>query len=226
MMNRKLKNRIVTLSMIPVLMFSACGKKSAQEAEENIELLDPVSVAASYVPAEYRDMYEYKVVSAVCSPALSECVMETSMTFQAYEKTPGEPVEKGEVLISGYTGDLDQRIEDQTKAIADMEENHADELEQRADSLEKTEKNYWKEMELLEDLKKAQPDKDSEDYEAWMAKHFNDFSSSEMAELNLKRVKQQNKESDELYVLDIARQQQILEELQRQKNNMMLLAKQ
>ena len=144
-------------------------EKSAQEAEENIELLDPVSVAASYVPAEYRDMYEYKVVSAVCSPALSECVMETSMTFQAYEKTPGEPVEKGEVLISGYTGDLDQRIEDQTKAIADMEENHADELEQRADSLEKTEKNYWKEMELLEDLKKAQPDKDSEDYEAWMA---------------------------------------------------------
>lgn len=224
MMDRKLKNRIVTLSMIPVLMFSACGKKSGQDAEENIVLLDPVSVAASYVPAEYRDMYDYKAVGAICSPALSECVMETSMTFQAYEKTPGETVEKGDVLISGYTGDLDQRIEDQAKAIADMEESHADDVEQRADNLEKTEKNYWKEMELYEDLKKAQPDKDSEDYDAWMAKHFGEFSSSEMAELNLKRVKQQNKESEELYALDIARQQQILEELQRQKNNMMLLA--
>ena len=224
MMNRKLKNRIVTLSMIPVLMLSACGNKNGKEAEENIVLLDPVSVAASYVPVEYRDIYDYKVTGAVCCPALSECVMETSMTFQAYEKTPGESAEKGDVLISGYTGDLDQRIEDQAKAIADMEESHADDVEQRADNLEKTEKNYWKEMELYEDLKKAQPDKDSEDYDAWMAKHFGEFSSSEMAELNLKRVKQQNKESEELYALDIARQQQILEELQRQKNNMMLLA--
>ncbi len=224
MIKNGMKNRIVALSMLPALLLSACGKKAAQEAEENIVLLDPVSVAASYVPVEYRDIYDYKVVGAVCTPALAECVMETSMTFEAYEKGPGEAAEKGDVLISGYTGDLDQKIEDQSKAIAEMEENHADELEQRADNLEKTEKNYWKEMELLEDLKKAQPEKDSDDYEAWMAKHFGEFSSSEMAELNLKRVKQQNKENEELYALDLERQQQILTELQRQKNNKMLLA--
>ena len=161
-----LKNRITVLSMIPVLLCASCGKNVGKEAEEEIVLLDPVSVAASYVPVEYRDIYEYRVIGAVCSPALSECVMETSMTFNAYEKTPGEAVEKGEVLISGYTGDLDDRIENQAKAIEDMESSHADELEQRTESFEKTEKNYWKEMELLEDLKKAQPDKDSEDYEA------------------------------------------------------------
>ena len=225
-MKRKslLKKGILTLSLIPVLMSSACGRDTTEVPEEEIVLLDPVSVAQSCVAAEYRDIYDYKVTGAICAPALSECVMDTSMTFMAYEKTPGEEVKKGDVLISGDTGDLDQRIKDQTKNIADMESNHADDLEQRADNLEKTEKSYWEGQRQLEDLLKAQPEEDSPIYDAWTAKHFIEFYGPTMADLNLRRTKQQNKESEELYALDLERQQQILTELQREKNNKMLLA--
>ena len=118
-MKRKslIKKGILTLSLIPLILCSACGKDNAEVPEEEIVLLDPVSVAQSCVAAEYRDIYDYKVTGAICAPALSECVMETSMTFLGYEKTPGEEVEKGDVLISGDTGDLDKRITDQIKTV-------------------------------------------------------------------------------------------------------------
>ncbi|MBP5609016.1 MAG: hypothetical protein J6X66_12235, partial [Lachnospiraceae bacterium] len=225
-MKRKslLKKGILTLSLIPVLMCSACGRDTNEVPEEEIVLLDPVSVAQSCVAAEYRDIYDYKVTGAVCAPALSECVMDTSMTFLAYEKTPGEVVKKGDVLISGDTGDLDQRIKDQVKNISNMESNHADDLEQRADNLDKAKKSNWEGQKALEELLEVQPEEDDDNYDAWMAKHFMEFYGPAMADLNLRRTEQQNKESAELYDLDLARQQQILSELQREKNNKMLLA--
>ncbi|MCR5250131.1 MAG: hypothetical protein K6E50_05940 [Lachnospiraceae bacterium] len=205
-------------------LFAACGKESARDAEEEIVLLDPVSVAVSCVAAEYRDIYDYMVIGAVCTPALSECVMDTSMTFSAYEKTPGEEVKRGDVLISGDTADLDKQIENQRKSILEMESNHTDELEQRADNLKNVENNYWEALRQYEDTDKNAPDEDSKDYEAWMRKHLPAYSTYSAAELNLRRTKQQNKESEELYALDLERQQQILTELERQKNNKMLLA--
>ena len=225
-MKRKslIKKGILTLSLIPLILCSACGKDNAEVPEEEIVLLDPVSVAQSCVAAEYRDIYDYKVTGAICAPALSECVMETGMTFLGYEKTPGEEVKKGDVLISGDTGDLDKRISDQVKNIANMESNHADDLEQRADNLEKAKKNDWEGQRTLSELLEVQPDEDAPNYDAWMAKHFMEFYGPAMADLNLRRTEEQNKESAELYDLDLARQQQILTELQREKNNKMLLA--
>ncbi len=219
-----LKMGLMILSMIPVLMTSACGKTMAEVPEEEIVLLDPVSVAASCVPVEYRDIYDYKIVGAVCTPALSECVMETSMTFSAYEKTPGEEVKTGEVLISGDTGDLNKRIEDQQKHISELESNHVDDAEQRADALKKAENSNYEGTVLLEELLEVQPDEDAANYDAWMAKHFMEFYGPAMADLNLRRTQQQNKENEELYQLDLARQKEILQELQREKNNKMLLA--
>ena len=210
--------------MLPVLACSACGKNTEEVPEEEIVLLDPVSVAQTCVAAEYRDIFNYTIVGAVCTPALYECVMETGMTFSAYEKTPGEAVKKGEVLISGDTGDLDQRIEDQIKNIANMESNHADDAEQRAEALKKAENSNYEGTVLLEELLEVQPDEDDPKYDAWMAKHFMEFYGPAMADLNLRRTQQQNKENEELYQLDLARQQEILTELQRQKNNKMLLA--
>ena len=53
-MKRKslLKKGILTLSLIPVLMSSACGRDTTEVPEEEIVLLDPVSVAQSCVAAE------------------------------------------------------------------------------------------------------------------------------------------------------------------------------
>ena len=223
-LKRSFLSAVALFAMGSASFCTACGKNAEEIAEENIVLLDPVSVAQTCVAAEYRDIFDYKVTGAVCCPALSECVMDTSLTFSAYEKTPGEEVKKGQVLISGDTGDLDQRIEDQSKHITEMEENRVDELEQRAESMQKTESSYWEGQAQLEDLLKAQPEEDSPIYDAWTTKHFMEFYGPTMAELNLRRAKQQNKENDELYALDLERQQQILTELQREKNNKMLLA--
>ena len=59
-MKRKsvLKTGIGILSLLPVLTCSACGKDNAEVPEEDIVLLDPVSVAQTCVAAEYRDIYD------------------------------------------------------------------------------------------------------------------------------------------------------------------------
>ena len=206
-----------------LLLQSACGKK-VSEAEE-VVLLDPVSVAVSSTVAEYRDMYDYMILSAVCCPALSECVTEVGMTFLAYEKTPGEEVEEGEVLISGDSGDLDKQIEAQAKRITEMEEDRVDEEEQQKEAVDKAEKEYLESVELLDLVRTQEPgENDPSPHDKWQAKYNSYHTASERASLALQRAELNAKQSAELYELDHSRAIQVLDELNRQKNGKMLTA--
>lgn len=221
--NRILRMLPVSLCLGSLLLTPACGREEAPE--EEIVLIDPVSVAVSSTVAEYRDIYDYVVVSAICCPGLSECVTENSMTFNAYEKTPGEAVEEGEVLISGDSGDLDKQIEAQQKHISEMEESRIDEEEQQKEAVENAKKAYLKTVDELNQVIGQEPgENDASPHDRWEAKYNSYWNASERAELALERAQLSARQSAELYELDHERAQQVLEELYRQKNVKMLTA--
>ena len=222
----KKRMRKYNLLLSALLAFNAlipgCG--AAEEAEEEIALLDPVSVAVSCVAAERRDIYDYKVSAAICCPSVRECVLSQAMSFSNYESLPGEEVQKGDVLISGDTAELDKQIEAQLQTIEEAEDARADELEQTNEALEKARKDYYTKSNAAAEMLENAPDEDSKEYEAWSKVYMPVYLQSVNAELAYKRQLQSKKESDELFELDHERRLQKLQELRNEKNSKMLLA--
>ncbi len=204
--------RICCLSFCAVLMFTGCGK-SEKTVEEAIELVDPVSVSTGSAVVERRNIYDYKIYSAICCPPVNECESTSDFRFKAYEKVPGESVQLGDVLLSGDTTDIDKQIESAKEGIEELKESHTQGLDQLKQNLSDAEKNFKDIQDELEELKKSEPAEGTDEYDAWKAGYDQLYSRSLYAELAKDRAQEKITENNGLYELDLDRANEKLNEL-------------
>lgn len=192
---------------------------------EAIELLDPVSVSVSSEVASRRDIYNAKIVSAIVCPKVTESSFDNSITFSSYLKMPGEFIDQGEAVITGDTRKIDSQIKEMTKSIRRMEEDFNESITDLRKEEEETKATYeWDEQNKNNVWDEAPEDENDPEYEEWKARFDyydmlfrNSYMAYEWAKLN-------RKEAEEQYNLEHEYKLSQLAELNRQKNELMLLA--
>ena len=120
------------LMVTGVISVTGCAADTGDD--EKIELLDPVSVSVSCAPVTRRNIYSSKILSAICTPDVTECAFDSDIVFSEYTAMPGDLVKAGDILISSNTSDLDDKIKAQREYIASMQEDHDDTMEQLKDA--------------------------------------------------------------------------------------------
>ena len=222
---RNYKRILAGILTVALSLASLTGCSSDDDGRnEAIELLDPVSVSVSSEVASRRDIYNAKVVSAIVCPKVTETSFENSITFSSYVKMPGEYVENGDPVITGDTKNIDKQIKELTKSIKRMEEDYNENIADLRKEEEETKATYEWDEQVVKDLEGEAPEKDDPTYNDWKAK-FDYFDSlyrnSTMA---YKWAVQNRKEAEEQYGVEHTYQLSKLNELNRQKNELMLLA--
>ncbi len=226
----KLHASLISMLLTVSVIFSGaahltgCGVGEAKE-DEIIELLDPVSVAVSSVPVQRRNLYSYKIVSAVCAPKVYESAFSAGIRFKAYEKLPGEDVSKGDIVISANTSDLDKQIRSMEESLKEMRENNDENVEQLKEKLAVDEADYEYKTGIVERLEKNKPDEsDTEAYEKWAGDMAYWDAQNRYAYITFERSKLNLKKTQELFKLDYDYQLAKLAELRNTRNSQMLIS--
>lgn len=191
---------------------------------DDIVLLDPVSVSVSSEVVSRRDIYNAKVVSAIVCPKVTEGSFERSINFSSYVKMPGEFVEAGAPVITGDTKSIDKQIKELTKSIKRMEINFNETVSDLRKEEEEKKAASEFDAEYIKDLEEQEPEKTDPNYKEWKETYDyrdllyrNSVMAYEWAELN-------RRETEELYSLEHSYQLSKLNDLNRQKNELMLLS--
>ncbi len=108
------------------LTFSGCGQ--SQPVEEEIALIDPVSVFVSSEKAEYRNIYNAQVYSVGVYPKTWEYAFEENGEFMTYEAYPGEEVNKGERLAYLATDNLSDTIKNKKEQLENLDKQFAEQV--------------------------------------------------------------------------------------------------
>lgn len=118
----------LTLAGILALSLLGCGEQPKESArpEEEIELLDPVSVEVTYQEAQIRDIYDIRAYQATVAPYVEEYSTEEYKTFYYNLVMTGQKVRKGQELFRVNVDQLDEQIEKKEEYIASMEEDYQD----------------------------------------------------------------------------------------------------
>ena len=191
---------------------------------DDIVLLDPVSVSVSSEVVSRRDIYNAKVVSAIVCPKVTEGSFERSINFSSYVKMPGEFVEAGAPVITGDTKSIDKQIKELTKSIKRMEINFNETVSDLRKEEEEKKAASEFDAEYIKDLEEQEPEKTDPNYKEWKETYDyrdllyrNSVMAYEWAELN-------RRETEEQYSLEHSYQLSRLDDLNRQKNELMLLS--
>ncbi len=191
---------------------------------DDIVLLDPVSVSVSSEVVSRRDIYNAKVVSAIVCPKVTEGSFERSINFSSYVKMPGEFVEAGAPVITGDTKSIDKQIKELTKSIKRMEINFNETVSDLRKEEEEKKAASEFDAEHIKDLEEQEPEKTDPNYKEWKETYDyrdllyrNSVMAYEWAKLN-------RRETEEQYSLEHSYQLSRLNDLNRQKNELMLLS--
>lgn len=227
MMNKKIFSVIAAISLV-MTCFSGCG--SLAEEEEIVELVEPVGVGARYVPVLKRDMVSYDTFFAMVSPTITEYSFITGQTFESFGKTPGSAVSKGDVLIYGSTEELDKKIKTQEEVIENLDKEYREYFEDNADALPNAKNDFKNNSQIVENLEDEKPsDVSGGDvnpaYLAWQGQYNKYDVLKRNASLSVDRITEQQKEKEELYLLDRAYNESKLNRLVSTKNNALLASK-
>ncbi|MBQ8139248.1 MAG: hypothetical protein IJ195_07335 [Lachnospiraceae bacterium] len=192
--------------------------------DEKIELLDPVSVSVSCAPVTRRNIYSSKILSAICTPDVTECAFDSDIVFSEYTAMPGDLVKAGDILISSNTSEIDERIKGQREYIASMQEDHDDTMEQLKDTEAKAKADFEYKKQIVSNLENSKPEETDAGYAAWERDYKTYDGQSRYASVAYDRAVLQIKETEELFNLDLAYQKSLLNDLIRQRNEKELLA--
>ncbi len=191
---------------------------------DDIVLLDPVSVSVSSEVVSRRDIYNAKVVSAIVCPKVTEGSFERSINFSSYVKMPGEFVEAGAPIITGDTKAIDKQIKELTKSIKRMEINFNETVSDLRKEEEEKKAASEFDAEYIKDLEEQEPERTDPNYKEWKETYDyrdllyrNSVMAYEWAKLN-------RRETEEQYSLEHSYQLSKLNDLNRQKNELMLLS--
>ncbi len=228
------RKRIISLLLnISLILFLAgCGKgKAVQSAGENIELLEPVNVAASYEEAEYRNLYDAKVYSATVVPYIEEYSSEDGMTFYDYGAYPGEEVSKDSVLIHSDPEAIDKQIEDMEKQIKNMEETFEEYKTSVAESLVEPKKRLDTLKYCVDAYEDIRPEEytvsgnetsgqmKNPEYEKWETEYNKYIGPYRILKHSIDTTELELTQRTQLYELDHAHNLKLLEDLKKQKKD-------
>ena len=231
MKNHSLRKRIVCgalalMTAQSMFFLSGCSTAMDDGRDDGIELIDPVNVSVSCVAVERRNFYDMSAIYAICSPQVTESSFTSDINFYGYESMPGETVKEGDVLISGYVKDLDDKIKAQNEKLADMESEYNDSIDKLNDTLAKDKSDYDYYSEIMERLNEAKPLETDPAYEEWMKQNEYNAYDGKMryAYVAMSNDELQIKEKQELYALDSEHEKKILQRLLDQKKSKQLIA--
>ena len=236
-MNREYGIRIkaLFLSLVLVLgtgVLSGCSEPDDGRSEE-IELVEPVGVVINYVNPERRNLYTSTTYAGVVCPEVVEESLATQASFEAYTKSPGEIIKKGEMVLKTDTTQLDEQIKNLTESLSDMAKSHREDVADLNEVLTDAQKDYDSKKEIFERLESnpvpvpSYPQDDSQpwkDYLSWKSQYGSYDSSTRYAYLALERAKLNLKENEELYKLDYDYKQSQLKDLKNKRNSQVLNA--
>lgn len=220
--NKKISAMILSFALAATSLAGCASDDDGRN--DDIVLLDPVSVSVSSEVVSRRDIYNAKVVSAIVCPKVTEGSFERSINFSSYVKMPGEFVEAGAPVITGDTKAIDKQIKDLTKSIRRMETNYNETIaDLRKEEEEKKAASEF-DAEYIKDLEEQEPEKTDPNYKEWKETYDyrdllyrNSIMAYEWAKLN-------RRETEEQYSLEHSYQLSKLDDLNRQKNELMLLS--
>ncbi len=223
-LNKKILSSAVLLFAIPSMVLGGCGNKYDDGRNDDIALIDPVSVSVSCVPVQKHSFYDEKALFAICSPSVTECSFQADSYFKSYDKMPGETVKKGDVLISGDTEQLDEKIKSQTEKIADMDENYNDNHDGLQNQYSKAKSEYENYLKIMDNLNSQKPDESDPGYEQWLEKNKYSYydGQTRYAYIEMCNNELQLKETEELYKLDRDHENKVLQRLYNQKRSKQL----
>ncbi len=209
-----------------MFFLTGCSSNMDDGRNDGIELIDPVNVSVSCVSVERRNFYDISALYAICSPQVTECSFESDISFYGYESMPGGTVSKGDVLISGYVKDLDEKIKDQNQKIADMETDYNDSIDKLNDTYAKDKADLDYYGNIMDNLNKEKPNEDDPNYEEWIKeKEYSKFDGLyRYAYVQVMNDELQIKEKQELHNLDLEHEKKILSRLVAQKKSKQLIA--
>ena len=175
---------------------------SVQEAEKEIELLDPVGVATNYDVVGYRDIYNASVNACIVSPAVTEFDYTTDEPFSKYGKLPGEEVASGDVLVYGDTTSLDESYEQLAEDIEDKVEDYEDGMTDLQEDLYDAKKNEYEAAEPYMESLGEMPEEDSPGYNMWARFSMPVEGAYKAAVMAREKIEQSIKEKEELFAIE------------------------
>ncbi len=210
------------LMVTGVISMTGCAAETGDD--EVIELLDPVSVSVSCAPVTRRNIYSSKILSAICTPNVTEYAFDKDIVFSEYNAMPGDLVKEGDILISSNTSELDDKIKAQREYIASMQEEYDDSMEQMRDTEAKNKADYEYKKQIVTNLENSKPAETDATYAAWAKDYKTYDGQSRYASIAYDRIVLQIKEKEELFKLDLDYQKSLLNDLIRQRNEKELIA--
>lgn len=236
------KKRIVSLMLMGsmlmgslILSLAGCagqtGESLAQTQE--IELLEPVNAQVGYEVAQVRSLYQAAQYGAIVIPYVEECVPQNNMYFGYYDALPGETVKKGQQIIVSDTERADEQIKDMQEAIDSMEEEYLKYVESQKKVLEKyrEEESQWKRWVDLNEAEEPEtyirvPSEENPDetvevenpaHAQWQSGYDMVTGKYRIAKHAADTVEMQLAYRKKLHDLDMAHQQFLLKEMQKER---------
>jgi len=198
---------IYIMSFMIICCLCGCSKGENAETQtsadgEEIELMDPVGVAASYDVVQVRDLYDAEVYSCVCAPAITEFAYNSDLPFEKFGKLPGELVAEGDVLVYGETTELDEEYEELAEEIGDKLEDYYDEISDLQEDLYDAKEDEWEAWEPHQKVLEGEPSKNSAFYDMWARGSMPTEGAWKAAVMAREKVEQSIKEKEELFAIE------------------------
>ena len=194
-------------------MVSGCGSEKADEGEE-VELIDPVGIAAPYVYASRRDLVTSKIVSGKVVPKVYTVSFPSDQRFEVYEKLPGEEVKKGDTVILASTEAIDKKIKDQEEKNKKSEESYNETLEDLNKQFSEAKADLTYNEEIMD---RIEDEPTHPQYVEFRQKVAYSTATYEKLDLKLRQTK-------EYYALDSAHEQLKLDRLYEEKKDVLATA--
>lgn len=219
---KKIIAYILCLLLLSTLV-AGCAEVNPYANEEEITLLEPVGGFASSFEVEYRDIYNYEIVTGYVTPSITEYAFDSKQTFDRYSVMPGEKVNKGDILLKGSTKKIEESIEKQEDSLKSQEETYLETMEDLNESLEsaKGDMSYYGQIvSNFENMSEAEAAA-YHNYDGNFAKYRNLYSNSD---LRVQKIEESIKEKAELYLLDYGYNLSKLNDLKKDKDECTLFA--
>jgi len=214
---------LLCIATLSLSMLAGCGKKA--DLSEGIELVEPVGVTANYAVAERQDLVSYKVYGGKVVPEVTEISFTTNQRFDRYGILPGNEAKKGDTVIYASTEELDKKIKALKEKIAANDEKYEEAMKDFYDKsyyeLEAS-INYYagivSNFESMSDSQKASYGNYSGEYAKYKYLH-------SQAIARMERIKENIKETQELYQLDRDYDNLCLKQLNSERKNVLANAR-